>query len=314
MDVIDEEEKELERNFEEQLVKINCPIIPENEIIKEKKIGEGAFGKVYKGTYNNQAVAIKKIKLVEKAPEIYSNLVNEINVIKKADTPEIPKFYGLMKKNGCYRLIFEYISGKTFKELYPTMNYNEKLIALYKLSKILESFHSKLLIHRDIKPSNVMIREDGSLKLIDFGISKIAAHTSTYTQIQRGTVAYMQPEQFQIDINKYEGPDVSELEVKPVMVCTKSDVWSLGVMASEMFSGVLPYYNINNNKKPTDFLIIKRLIERMPFPIPNNLDDDIKNIVQRATMINVDERASAKEIKEMIEKIIENKKLVINEI
>ena len=52
----------------------------------------------------------------------------------------------------------------------------------------------------------------------------------------------------------------------------------------------------------------------MPFPIPNNLDDDIKNIVQRATMINVDERASAKEIKEMIEKIIENKKLVINEI
>ena len=124
----------------------------------------------------------------------------------------------------------------------------------------------------------------------------------------------MQPEQFQIDINKYEGEEVSDLEVKPVMVCTKSDVWSLGVMASEMFSGVLPYYNINNNKKPTDFLIIKRLIERMPFPIPNNLDDDIKNVVQRATMINVDERASAKEIKEMIEKIIENKKLVINEI
>ena len=281
---------------------------------KREKIGEGAFGKVYKGTYNNQAVAIKKIKLVEKAPEIYSNLVNEINVIKKADTPEIPKFYGLMKKNGCYRLIFEYISGKTFKELYPTMNYNEKLIVLYKLSKILESFHSKLLIHRDIKPSNVMIREDGSLKLIDFGISKIAAHTSTYTQIQRGTVSYMQPEQFQIDINKYEGTEVSDLKVKPVMVCTKSDVWSLGVMASEMFSGVLPYYNINNNKKTSDFLIIKRLIERMPFPIPNNLDDDIKNIVQRATMINVDERASAKEIKEMIEKIIENKKLVINEI
>jgi serine/threonine-protein kinase len=307
MDVIDEEEQELEKNFEEELNKINCSLIPESEIIKEKKIGEGAFGKVYKGTYKNQAVAIKKIKLVEKAPEIYSSLVNEIKVIKKADTPEIPKFYGLMKKNGCYRLIFEYISGKTFKEVYPTMNYDEKLIALYKLSKILDSFHSKLIIHRDIKPSNVMIRDDGSLKLIDFGVSKIATHTSTYTKIQKGTVAYMSPEQFQIDINKQEDSEAA----KPVMVCTKSDIWSLGVMTSEMFSGVLPYYNINNNKRPNDFVIIKRLIENMPFPIPNNLDNDIKLIVQKATMVNVEERASAKDIKEIIEKLIENKNLVI---
>jgi serine/threonine protein kinase len=82
-------------------------------------------------------------------------------------------------------------------------------------------------------------------------------------------------------------------------------------MTSEMFSGVLPYYNINNNKRPNDFVIIKRLIENMPFPIPNNLDNDIKLIVQKATMVNVEERASAKDIKEIIEKLIENKNLVI---
>ena len=307
MDILDEEEEELERNFENELLKMGCPLIPENEIIKDKQIGEGSFGKVYKGHYKENEIAIKKIKLIEKIPETYSNLVNEIKVIQKADTPEIPKFYGLMKKKGCYRLIFEFISGKTFKEAYPLMKYEEKVISLYKLSKILESFHSKLIIHRDIKPSNVMIKEDGTLKLIDFGVSKIASHTSTYTKIQKGTVPYISSEQFQIDIEKYQNPNISD--VKPLKISTKSDVWSLGVMTSEMFSGVLPYYNINNNKRPSDVLIMKRLMDKMPFPIPNNLDDEIKEIVQKATMVDVEQRASAKDIREMFEKIIKNKNI-----
>ena len=309
MDIVDEEEEELEKNFENELLKMGCPLIPENEITKEKQIGEGSFGKVYKGHYKDHEIAIKKIKLIEKVPETYSTLLNEIKVIRKADAPEIPKFYGLMKKNGCYRLIFEYISGKTFKEAYTSMNYEEKLISLYKLSKILESFHSKLIIHRDIKPSNIMIKDDGTLKLIDFGVSKIASHTLTYTKIQKGTVPYISSEQFQIDIEKYQNPGISD--VKPVKISTKSDIWSLGVMISEMFSGILPYYNINNNKRPSDFLIMKRLMNKMPFPIPNNLDDEIKNIVQKATMVDVDERASAKDIREMLEKLIKDKNIEI---
>jgi len=304
MDIEDEEVEELEKKFEEELMKINCPIILESEITKEKVIGEGAFGKVYKGHYKNQEIAIKKIKLIEKAPEIYANLVNEIKVIKKADTPEVPKFYGLMKKGGYYRLIIEFIRGQTLKDAYPNMNYNEKLIALYKLSKILESFHSKLLIHRDIKPSNVMLREDGSLKLIDFGVTKIASHTSTYTTLQKGTVPYMPPEQFQIDFNKYEDPNIDD--IKPVMISTKSDVWSLGVMTSEIFSGILPYHNINNNKRPSEYIIMKRLMDKIPFPIPSNLDENIKNIVQKATMIDIGDRASSKEIKELFEILIKN--------
>jgi len=312
MDVVDEEEEELEKNFENDLLKMGCPLIPENEVTKDKQIGEGSFGKVYKGHYKDHEIAIKKIKLIEKDPETYSNLLNEIKVIQKADNPEIPKFYGLMKKNGCYRLIFEFISGKTFKEAYPLMNYEEKLISLYKLSKILESFHSKSIIHRDIKPSNIMIKDDGTLKLIDFGVSKIASHTSTYTKIQKGTVPYISSEQFQIDLEKYKNPNIED--VKPVKISTKSDIWSLGVMISEMFSGVLPYYNINNNKRPNDFLIMKRLMNKMPFPIPNNLDDEIKEIVQKATLVDVDQRASAKDVREMIEKLIKNKNIEIKDI
>ena len=85
-------------------------------------------------------------------------------------------------------------------------------------------------------------------------------------------------------------------------------------MISEMFSGVLPYSNINNkNIIANDFLIMKRLMNKMPFPIPNNLDDEIKEIVQKATMVDVDARASAKDIREMLEKLIKEKNIDIKD-
>lgn len=267
MDVIDEEEQELEKNFEEELSKINCSLIPESEIIKEKKIGEGAFGKVYKGTYKNQAVAIKKIKLVEKAPEIYSSLVNEIKVIKKADTPEIPKFYGLMKKNGCYRLIFEYISGKTFKEVYPTMNYDEKLIALYKLSKILDSFHSKLIIHRDIKPSNIMIDSNGYLKMIDFGTAKVL---KDYTSTIIGTPHYIAPE-----ILQGKGYSLS------------CDFWSLGICMYEIFYGIYPFGHTANEVIDIYKEVLKK---NLSFPSESSKYQNINAFIRDLLAKKVNER------------------------
>ena len=304
---IDEEEEQMEQKFEEEIKKMNTTIVSENEITKDCTIGEGGFGKVYKGKYKNNLVAIKKIKLIEKTPEIFTDLVNEIKAIQTADIPGVPKFYGIFKKKGNYHLLFEFVCGKTLKEIYPLMNYDQKLITLYKLSALLESLHSKLLIHRDIKPSNVMIKEDSSVILIDFGVSKIARHTKTYTMLQKGTVSYMQPEQFQIDLNKYENPDIDD--VKPVPISTKSDIWSLGVMTSEIFSGVQPYFNISGGHRPNDQLIIKRLLNKMPFPIPENLDNDIKNIVQRTTEVDVEKRATATETKELFQKIIEKNKI-----
>ena len=82
-------------------------------------------------------------------------------------------------------------------------------------------------------------------------------------------------------------------------------------MTSEMFSGVLPYYNVNNDKRPNDFLIMKRLMNKIPFPIPNNLDDEIKKIVEKATKIDVEERATSKEIREMFETLIKEKNIKI---
>ena len=144
----DEEEKLMEKKFEEEIKKLNTEIISENDIVKDVAIGEGGFGKVYKGKYKDNLVAIKKIKLVEKTPEIFSDLVNEIKALQAADIPGVPKFYGIFKRKGNYHLLFEYVCGKTLSEIYPSMNYAQKLITLYKLSALLETLHSRLLIDR----------------------------------------------------------------------------------------------------------------------------------------------------------------------
>ena len=302
MDSITQEEELLEKQFESEILKIST-IIPENEIIKECVIGEGGFGKVYKGMYNKQKVAIKKIKLQDKDEEIFESLLNEIKVIVKADNPEIPKFFGIMKKKGKYHLIFEFVQGNSLKLLYPKLTHDQKIKISYDLCGILQKFHAKNLIHRDIKPGNVMIEENNlTVKLIDFGVSKIASHTSTYTKAQIGTVPYMSPEQFQIDLDKFGDPDCED--VKSVPISIKSDIWSLGVMISEIFSGVRPYFNISKKHNPTEQMITSRLSRNSPFPIPKGINEDIKLIVQRATEVNPEQRATAEEVKEMFSKLI----------
>ena len=303
MEIIENEELLLEQNFEEEIKKMGALSIPENEIEKMESIGEGAFGKVYKGKYKENIVAIKKIKLEEKSQEICDSLLNEIKVIHKAQNSDIPKFYGIMKRKGHYNLIFEYISGHSLKDIYPNLTYLQKLNILIALCKILENFHKKHLIHRDIKPGNIMITENMVVKLIDFGISKIAQHTCTYTNAQIGTIPYMSPEQFQIDLDRFSDPNIDD--VKPVPISIKSDIWSFGVMTSEIFSGVKPYHNISKKHAPTEQMITRRLIGNKPFPIPDSLDRDIREIVERATVVDPEERANMSEIRERFRKLIE---------
>lgn len=299
-------EEEMEAAFEQELKNIGVNLIEDKAVQKLEQIGEGSFGKVYKGKYNNVIVAIKKIKLKEKEPEIFQSLLNEIKVIFKANNPEIPKFFGIAKRKGKYCLISEYIPGKPLKDIYEHMSTKEKLKVIFDLCTILEDFHSKNLIHRDIKPANILVCPGDKTKLIDFGVSKIASHTVTYTKSQEGTTPYMSPEQFQIDIDKYDDPNVED--IRPVQISTKSDIWSLGVMISEIFSGVKPYYNLTKRlTKPNDLLITKRLSDNSPFPVPDCLADDIKYIVVKATNLNFEERPTASEIKEYIGKLLLNK-------
>jgi len=278
------------QNLEEKLKLMNVVILDDKDITKEpKEIGRGAFGKVYKGTYMGKPVALKKILMSEEhflsdemTQYAINDITNEIKTITYVSYPKIPLFYGLWKENGFYHLVFEFCEGKMLKDAYHKLTDKQKLSIVLQLSEALETIHAKKLIHRDIKPSNIMIDENLEIKLIDFGVSKIASKTCTFTKGAIGTMRYMAPEFLDIDVDT-----VSD---KPCLISSKVDIWSTGCLISEIFSGRLPWANAAGN----DPAILKKLLDKKPFAIPGEITNEhIKEIILKCVDMDPNTRLSA---------------------
>jgi len=168
------------------------------------------------------------------------------------------------------------------------MSDKEKLLVVLQLSEALELIHSKKLIHRDIKPSNIMINDSNEIKLIDFGVSKIATKTQTFTKGAIGTTRYMAPEFMDVDVDTDSD--------KPVRITPKVDIWSVGCLISELFSNQLPWSIVKN-----DFVLQKKLMEKKPFPIPDEItNEDVREIITKCVEIEPDKRLSAEQLSVLI--------------
>lgn len=295
--------------FEKSLNELNIPLITGDQVTKIQKVGEGAFGEVFRGKFGEIDVAIKQIKIDAKMErdtreDVYKTILNEIQVMLLADSTGIPKFFGLWKNDNCYHLIFEFIFGKSFRNCHQEMDKVSKLRLIHEFLTTLAQFHDKKLIHRDIKPDNIMVESKTNRPiLIDFGVSKIARKTATFTQLQRGTIMYISPEMY---FDEDEDADQDDQDAKPVPVSTYCDIWSVGCMISEIFSGILPW----NTERLTlnQFQIEGQMVNKKKFPIPQNLDADIKELVESTQHLDYTQRPNARELQSRIEKILENYK------
>ena len=285
-------------SFNEKIEKVfienNIPIIHFNEIKKNKPaIGEGGFGKVYSGIYNNKKIALKKMKFDIIEDDFILKILNEIKTMTIAIqvSENVPKFYGLWKGKNSVGLVIEFIDGKTLSSLINVLSKEEKINIIIQLCDILEAIHSKNMIHRDLKPENIMISQGLKVYLIDFGVCRIARRVITKTMQPKGTPHYNAPET--IDI--IEDCDSEEYAFS---ISTKADIWSLGIIISELFSGVFPWSSIAKNQHHINVLII----QRQEFPIPNNIDSEIKAIISRCVNYETDERPNAGEISQEFKK------------
>jgi serine/threonine protein kinase len=270
------------------LTKYKPPIIPYSDIKLIKEIGEGAEAKVHLGTYKGQNVAVKIIHDLDK-----KCFEQELSVLNKVTHKNIPKFYGVVTDQ-CCALVMEYVEGGALADVnLKTVTEDNKASIIKQLADVLEYMHTGKLIHRDLKPENIMIDTKCNVYLIDFGIAKIISDTSYDTTTRaKGTILYLAPES--LDCVGY-----SEDEDILSVISTQVDVWSFGCIVSYLYSGHLPW----TNKFNQDF-VQNELIKKTTFPVPDNLSNEIiKKIVTVCTEVNPDNRASIKQVRELVAKL-----------
>ena len=197
----------------------------------QELIGIGGMATVYKAydSIDDKTVAIKILKDEYLGNEDFiRRFKNESKAIAVLSHNNIVKVYDVSFGERIQYIVMEYVDGITLKEYIgqqKVVPWKEAVHFTVQILQALQHAHEKGIIHRDIKPQNIMLLQDGSIKVMDFGIAKLAyseSHTKTDKTI--GSVHYIAPEQ-----------------VKGKVADGKADIYSVGVMLYEMLTGKLPF-------------------------------------------------------------------------
>ncbi|MCU0513878.1 MAG: protein kinase [Anaerolineae bacterium] len=200
---------------------------------REALLGEGGMGAVYTGKDRQTGipVAIKVLKseLTARDPEMLERFIREGEALRRLNHPNIVKTLGAHEENGVHYLVMEFVSGGSLRDALVKkhrLSVQQTMYIALDVADALTRAHRLDILHRDIKPDNVLLAEDGTPRLTDFGMARMGKNAVHLTQDGAvvGTLAYMAPELF-------EGSEADE----------RTDIWSFGVMLFEMLTGERPY-------------------------------------------------------------------------
>ena len=210
------------------------------------QLGAGGMGEVYLATDSklDRKVAIKVLpEVMTRDPERVARFEREAKVLASLNHPSIAAIHGFDESNGTRFLVMEYVEGETLGGQLKNgaLAVEDALHVGKQMAEALEAAHEKGVIHRDLKPANVMVRPDGTVKVLDFGLAKAfvsdhadtgtafansptitARHSPTLPGVILGTAAYMSPEQ---------------ARGKPLD--KRTDIWSFGCVLLECLTGRL---------------------------------------------------------------------------
>jgi serine/threonine protein kinase len=265
-------------------------------------IGRGGFGTVYKGFLpNNTIVAIKKSKTVD--PDQVDQFINEIVLLSQIDHKNIVKLLGCCLETQVPLLVYEFVSqGTLFNYIHSEGNTSTKRWETYlriaaEIGDALSYLHSLAIIHRDVKPSNMLLGDNFTVKVSDFGISKLVPHDQKdVATVVQGTLGYLDPEYLQTN-----------------QLTEKSDVYSFGVVLVELLTGedvfsfdrsedkrCLPMYFLSFLKEDRmDEILDRRIVEEGN----NKQIKEVVKLAERCLRVKGDERSSMKELAMELEQI-----------
>ncbi len=216
-----------------------------------EKLGEGGMGVVYKAhdTKLNRTVALKFLPTHIGADENEKQrFLHEAQAASALDHSNICSIYSIEESDeGHIFIVMAYYEGKSLKEKIEQAPLPLKNVINYaiQIASGLQKAHEKGVVHRDLKPANVFITNDDQIKIIDFGLARVAERTLlTKSGTTLGTVPYMSPEQAQ-------GAKVDH----------RTDIWSLGVVIYEMITGQRPF------KSDYETALVYSIINEDPEPV-----------------------------------------------
>ena len=231
-------------------------------------VGTGGMARVYKARCHrlNRLVAIKILRedLAQDA-EFRRRFHDESQAVAMLSHPNIVAVYDVSRSSELEYIVMELIDGINLKQYMQKkgnkLNWREALYFITQIVKALGHAHSRGIIHRDIKPHNIMVLRDGSVKVADFGIARVASGGhSTLTQEALGSVHYISPEQAR-------GSHIDE----------RSDLYSAGVVLYEMITGRLPF------EGDTPVAVAIQHINSIPLS-PREIDPTIPEALEAITM------------------------------
>ncbi|MCQ2821070.1 MAG: protein kinase [archaeon] len=216
---------------------------------KIKVIGHGSYGQVFRLQKKSTGEFFACKKLLKSKIKNKTNFHNEIMLLKNTDHPNIIKLYDIYEDStSLYLIMEECMGGEFFNRLSKRSKeknmYTEKEAAgiFRQILEAINYLHTHGVCHRDIKPENILfstIEEDSAIKLIDFGLSKVAFNSGKEMTDSVGTLFYMAPE---VISGKYN---------------EKCDVWSCGIILYIMLTGVPPFYSKNDDDLKQKILSMK---------------------------------------------------------
>ena len=204
------------------------------------KIGEGGMGEVYLAQDTSELGRMVALKIVSAEvandTDRLQRFTQEARTVSNLNHPNILTIYEFSQANSVWFIATEFVDGETLRERMrrEPLNVTEALKIAIQMASALTAAHESGIVHRDIKPENVMLRRDEIVKVLDFGVAKVAEPTGsdldaatlvkTAPGIILGSIHYMSPEQ-----------------ARGLPVDSRSDIWSLGAVLYEMLAGRKPF-------------------------------------------------------------------------
>lgn len=267
----------------------NALTIGWNELIRPEQLqfgpqlGAGGSAQVYRGSWNGQEVAIKKISGVAHLEE----MKKEIDALRRLRHPRLVRFIGACVQPPLLLVVTEFMSGGSLHDrLFGSrrgqlLTPQQRGTIARQTAEGLAFLHSQRVVHRDLKSMNILLDAGQNAKICDFGLAHQMCMESTHIARkldgEGGSPRYMAPECYDASHGK---------------LTEKVDVWAMGCILIELFGGILPYSDCMTMAQ----LSARILVEKRPPDVPPAVPAPISALIQRCVVFTPSWRLSAEEL------------------